>query len=159
MHQIFYLQAIYDSLPYEKKNHDPINTLQKVSSITTNYYILYHVLVWYRKVFLSNDVENLFWIIVQRSVYINIGNVDIVIKKKIKNKRLLLKKCMFTFMFFICRLLHGWKRDLETIFKFYKPTKPLFKTCTGSMLRTPWIATSAAVWFHTRSLCKLTISL
>lgn len=43
MHQIFYLQAIYDSLPYEKKNHDPINTLQKVSSITTHYYILYHV--------------------------------------------------------------------------------------------------------------------
>lgn len=38
------------------------------------------------KVFLSNDVENLFWIIVQRSVYINIGNVDIVIKKKLKIK-------------------------------------------------------------------------
>lgn len=26
------MQAIYDSLPYEKKNHDPINTLQKIAS-------------------------------------------------------------------------------------------------------------------------------
>lgn len=26
------MQAIYDSLPYEKKNHDPINTLQKITS-------------------------------------------------------------------------------------------------------------------------------
>lgn len=36
--------------------------------------------------FLLNDVENFFWIIVERLVYINIGNVDIVIKKKLKIK-------------------------------------------------------------------------
>lgn len=109
--------------------------------------------------FLLNDVENFFWIIVERLVYINIGNVDIVIKKKIKNKRLFLKKCMFIFMFFICRLFYGWKRDLEIIFKFYKLIKLLFKICIGFMLRILWIVILVVVWFYIRSLCKLIISL
>lgn len=51
----FPLQAIYDSLPYEKKNHDPKNTLYKVSA----QYYMQNEFLKHKEIIYENNVISL----------------------------------------------------------------------------------------------------